>query len=99
MKQTNFRQQFTDVADACARNRREPLFLFRIQGSPRGNPRQLPFGKPDAGSAHGKSGLGTGIVEALSNQLDAKVDVLADSDGTTVSITHATFVTTAIRAA
>ena len=41
----------------------------------------------------------TGIVEALSNQLDAKVDVLADPHGTTVSITHATFVTTAIRAA
>jgi two-component sensor histidine kinase len=56
-------------------------------------------GKPEAGSTQGKSGLGTGIVEALSNQLDAKVDVLADPDGTTVSITHATFETTAIRAA
>jgi two-component sensor histidine kinase len=57
------------------------------------------IGKPDAGSAQGKSGLGTGIIEALSNQLDAKVDVLADPDGTTVSITHATFETAAIRAA
>jgi len=49
-------------------------------------------GKPvDGVFALGKSGLGTGIVKALAQQLDAKVETLAGPEGTTVSITHATF--------
>jgi two-component sensor histidine kinase len=35
--------------------------------------------------------LGTSIVKALAQQLDARVEVLSGSQGTTVSITHATF--------
>jgi hypothetical protein len=43
--------------------------------------------------------LGTGIVKALSQQLEAQVDTSATPQGTTVSITHATFPTKAVRAA
>jgi two-component sensor histidine kinase len=57
------------------------------------------IGKPDDGFAHGKSGLGTGIVKALAHQLDAQVETLAGPGGTTVSITHATFPTKAVKAA
>jgi chemotaxis protein methyltransferase CheR len=56
-------------------------------------------GKPDGLFAQSKSGLGTGIVKALAQQLGAKVETLADSAGTTVSITHATFWTKDNRAA
>ena len=49
------------------------------------------IGKPDGVFAQAKTGLGTGIIKALSQQLDAKVEVLAGPEGTTVSITHATF--------
>ena len=48
-------------------------------------------GKPDGVFAQPKSGLGTGIVTALAKQLDAKMETVSDSRGTTVSITHATF--------
>ena len=48
-------------------------------------------GKSDGVGAHEKSGLGTGIIKALSNQLDAQVETLTGPEGTTVSITHATF--------
>jgi two-component sensor histidine kinase len=48
-------------------------------------------GKPDGVFAQGKSGLGTGIIKALSQQLDAQVETVAGPSGTTVSITHATF--------
>jgi len=48
-------------------------------------------GKADGVFAQPKTGLGTGIVKALSDQLDARVETLAGPDGTTVSITHATF--------
>jgi two-component sensor histidine kinase len=57
------------------------------------------IGRPDGVFAQAKTGLGTGIIKALSDQLDAKVEVLADPAGTTVSVTHATFSTEAIRAA
>jgi chemotaxis protein methyltransferase CheR len=57
------------------------------------------LGKPDGGFAQGKSGLGTGIIKALAQQLDAQVVTLADSKGTTVSITHATFSAKEIQAA
>jgi two-component sensor histidine kinase/PAS domain-containing protein len=57
------------------------------------------IGKPDGTFASEKTGLGTGIVKALSHQLDAQVETLAGPDGTTVSITHATFQTKASQAA
>ena len=44
-------------------------------------------------------GLGTGIVKALAQQLGAQVETLVGPAGTTVSITHATFSSKAIRAA
>jgi chemotaxis protein methyltransferase CheR len=56
-------------------------------------------GKPDGVFAQSKTGLGTGIVKALAQQLGAKVETLADPSGTTVSITHATFRTMPNRAA
>jgi chemotaxis protein methyltransferase CheR len=57
------------------------------------------IGKPAGGFAQGKSGLGTGIVKALAHQLDAQVETSAGPEGTTVSITHATFPTKAVQAA
>src|SRR6202167_1230524 len=56
-------------------------------------------GKPDGAFAQGKSGVGTGIVKALAHQLDAQVETLAGPEGTTVSITHATFPTKVVQAA
>jgi len=47
-------------------------------------------GRPD-GVTQPKTGLGTGIVKALAQQLGAKVETLAGPEGTTVSVTHATF--------
>ena len=41
--------------------------------------------------AQPKTGLGTGIVDALAKQLDAKVETVSGPGGTSVSITHATF--------
>jgi two-component sensor histidine kinase len=57
------------------------------------------IGKPAGGFAQGKSGLGTGIVKALAHQLDAQVETVAGPEGTTVSITHATFPTKVVQAA
>jgi chemotaxis protein methyltransferase CheR len=48
-------------------------------------------GRPDGTFAQAKTGLGTGIVTALAKQLDAKVETVSGPQGTTVSITHATF--------
>lgn len=48
-------------------------------------------GKPDGVFAQPKTGLGTGIVKALANQLDARVETYAGPDGTAVAVTHATF--------
>jgi chemotaxis protein methyltransferase CheR len=45
-------------------------------------------GKTNGISVHAKSGLGTGIIKALSNQLDTQVETLTGAGGTTVSITH-----------
>jgi chemotaxis protein methyltransferase CheR len=42
--------------------------------------------------AQAKAGLGTSIVKALAQQLDARVEVLSGPQGTTVSVTHGTFV-------
>ncbi|CAN7412111.1 sensor histidine kinase [Mesorhizobium caraganae] len=44
-------------------------------------------------------GLGTAIVEALVKQLEARVDVVSDSNGTSVSVTRATFTSRIPRAA
>ena len=46
-------------------------------------------GKSDGVLAYEKSGLGTGIVKALSNQLEAVVETSTGPKGTTVSIIHA----------
>jgi two-component sensor histidine kinase len=48
-------------------------------------------GKPDGAVAQPKTGLGTGVVKALANQLDAQVATLSGVSGTKVSVTHATF--------
>ena len=56
-------------------------------------------GKPEGVFAQAKTGLGTGIVKAIAQQLGADVETLAGPDGTTVAITRATFETMAIRAA
>ena len=57
------------------------------------------IGKPDGAFAPGKSELGTGIVKALAQQLNAQVETVAGPQGTTVSVTHATFPTKTIQAA
>jgi chemotaxis protein methyltransferase CheR len=57
------------------------------------------FGRPDGTFAQSKTGLGTGIVKALAQQLGAQIETLADPRGTTVSVTHATFSTKENRAA
>ena len=49
------------------------------------------IGRPDGNFAQSKTGLGTGIIKALAQQLGAKVETLANPEGTTVTITHATF--------
>jgi two-component sensor histidine kinase len=56
-------------------------------------------GNPAGVFAQPKTGLGTGIVNALAKQLDAKVETLSGPQGTSVSVTHATFATKAVRAA
>jgi len=56
-------------------------------------------GKPPGGFAQPKSGLGTGIIKALAHQLDAQVETLSGPEGTTVSITNATFPKKAVQAA
>ena len=48
-------------------------------------------GTPDGVFAQPKTGLGTGIVNALAKQLDAKVETLSGPRGTSVSVTHTTF--------
>jgi chemotaxis protein methyltransferase CheR len=57
------------------------------------------IGRPDGVFAQPKTGLGTGIVKALAQELNAKVETLAAPGGTTVSITHATFANPKIQAA
>src|SRR6202167_295674 len=57
------------------------------------------IGKPDGVFAQTKTGLGTGIIKALAQNLNAKVETLAGSDGTIVSITHTTFPPTGTRGA
>jgi two-component sensor histidine kinase len=49
------------------------------------------IGAPVGVFAQPKSGLGTSIINALAQQLDAKVETLSGPHGTAVSVTHATF--------
>ena len=49
-------------------------------------------GMPDGKGSAEKTGLGTSLVKALAWQLEAQVDVSSGPKGTTVSVTHATFV-------
>jgi two-component sensor histidine kinase len=49
------------------------------------------IGAPVGVFAQAQSGLGTSIVNALAQQLDAKVDVLSRASGTAVSVSHVTF--------
>ena len=56
-------------------------------------------GKPRGGFVQGKSGLGTGIVKALSHQLEAQFATEAGPAGTTVSITHAAIPARAVQTA
>jgi two-component sensor histidine kinase len=49
-------------------------------------------GKPNGVFSQPKTGLGTNIVNALAKQLDAKVDTLSGRGGTSVVVTHATFI-------
>jgi chemotaxis protein methyltransferase CheR len=56
-------------------------------------------GKSDGVFAQTKSGLGRSIVKALAQQLVAQVETVTTETGTTVSITHATFPSQALRAA
>jgi chemotaxis protein methyltransferase CheR len=57
------------------------------------------IGKPDGVFAQPKTGLGTGIIKALAQDLNAKVETLSGPGGTIVSVTHATFAPTITRAA
>lgn len=50
-------------------------------------------GGPAGPSGDAAPGLGTAIIAALAQQLDARVDVLVNDRGTTVSVTHAKFST------
>jgi two-component sensor histidine kinase len=56
-------------------------------------------GKQDDVFAQSKTGLGTGIVKALAQGLDAKVETLSGVGGTTVLVTHTTFSKSGSRAA
>jgi chemotaxis protein methyltransferase CheR len=56
-------------------------------------------GKPDGVFAQPKTGLGTGIVKALAQQLGATVETVVGPAGTVVAITHATFATNAVHTA
>jgi two-component sensor histidine kinase len=49
------------------------------------------IGAPVGVFAQAKSGLGTNIINALAQQLEARVDVVSGREGTSVSVTHATF--------
>jgi two-component sensor histidine kinase len=49
------------------------------------------IGAPVGVFAQAKSGLGTSIVNALAQQLEARVDVVSGPQGTSVLVTHATF--------
>ena len=47
---------------------------------------------PDLKPGAKKTGLGTSLINALAQQLDAQVEIVSSPNGTTVSLTHAVFV-------
>src|ERR1700730_3757406 len=49
------------------------------------------IGKPDAVATPAKGGLGTTLVKALAQDLDAEGEVVSGPGGVNVSLTHATF--------
>jgi two-component sensor histidine kinase len=49
-------------------------------------------GRVEASGPPAKGGLGTSLVNALANQLDAQVATLNSPTGMSISVTHATFV-------
>jgi len=57
------------------------------------------IGKPDVSASATKAGLGTGLIKALTRQLNAVVDIASDARGTAVTITHATFKSEPLKAA
>jgi len=56
-------------------------------------------GKPVVIASDKKGGLGTSLVQALAKQLDASVKTVSDSNGTAVTMTHATFKSQPLKAA
>jgi two-component sensor histidine kinase len=52
------------------------------------------IGAPVGVFAQPKAGLGTSIINALAQQLDAKVDVVSTPQGTSVSVAHSVFAKT-----
>ncbi|HMH65134.1 MAG TPA: sensor histidine kinase [Rhizomicrobium sp.] len=52
-------------------------------------------GRVEANGPPSKGGLGTSLVNALANQLDAKVETINSPTGMSISVTHATFVSRA----
>jgi two-component sensor histidine kinase len=56
-------------------------------------------GQPSGGFAKPKEGLGTGIVNALAQQLNAQVETTSGPEGTRISLTHATFEAKKVRTA
>ena len=49
-------------------------------------------GMPDRKAGEKNTGLGTSLMKALAQQLEAQVEVASSPKGTTVSVTHATFI-------
>jgi chemotaxis protein methyltransferase CheR len=49
-------------------------------------------GMPDVKPSTKRVGLGMTLMKALAQQLDAKVEIKSSPNGTTVGITHTTFV-------
>ena len=56
-------------------------------------------GKPTGGPTATKTGLGTSTVNALAQQLDARVDLASGSSGTVLSVIHTMSVSALPRAA
>jgi chemotaxis protein methyltransferase CheR len=48
-------------------------------------------GRPDGAATPVKAGLGTSIVAALSEQMQARIETVTSANGTSVAITHAEF--------
>ena len=49
------------------------------------------IGRPDGDGSTKKGGLGTSLVNALANQLEAQVKITSGPTGMDVAVTHATF--------